>query len=702
MHSSISSITVAELYSRYKQQREAGQFVSLEEVCRDYPHLLGQVRRIAEADKRLPEEAPVGSPAEPMDAETILRHQSVTPGDDPPEEPTRDLPQSPVHADDMAPTASFHPTAQRMEVDLPPSIPGYRIGAILGNGGMGAVWEATKVNLPDTTFALKVIRLNRFGDRMVTRFRREAAILSRLDHPNIVRIFEYNECDDGPYLTMRLLRGGTLHERMAEFQGDCAKAVRLMTSIAGAVAFVHRLKLDDDRSYCLLHRDIKPSNVLFDKVGEDATPYLTDFGLVRETIGENQGDDPTGDSKNRRRGHLGTLTLGGGVMGTPQYMPLESLCGDDTRIGPPADVFALGIMLYELTVCRRPFEGSLLTEMKAILRDTAVPPPSSIVPDFDSRLEAIILKCLQREPEARFQDAHELTEALKRWQQERVEAQQANPLPTPKRYRSNGLQIGAACLVVIATLALYFFVVRQDEPIRLSEQKTELARIAADLETRNEVDLFNEDGALRWSEWVAGPVQPRMGNRTIEFNNTFVSMLELVRNVPAGYRFELEIQHLPGTGGYVGVYLGRSIQPAQNGPHHCVLLLRLSDEGGFAPKDKNVGVVSMAASGCQTESPKGFAASSAFASAFVPKPQGKVRKVIIEFTQKELIVTVDTHRFDPVSRNRLLRFASEIGIVRPAELGALTPTFRPDEGIGIYVHGGGIRLCSAKLIKAIP
>jgi len=152
-----------------------------------------------------------------------------------------------------------------------PALPGYTIVRQIGKGGMGRVYEA--VNRLGRRVALKVIRSDRLSPELAARFRNEAGALQDLDHPNIARIFEYNEHDGQAFFTMRLLRGGTLVDRFEGYRNDPRLAVELLAAVADAVACVHRRNL--------LHRDLKPSNILFD---EEGRAYVTDFGLVKYVV----------------------------------------------------------------------------------------------------------------------------------------------------------------------------------------------------------------------------------------------------------------------------------------------------------------------------------------------------------------------------------------------------------------------------------
>jgi hypothetical protein len=195
-------------------------------------------------------------------------------------------------------------------------IGGYRIERLLGRGGMGMVYEATQISLKRRV-ALKFLCPEAAGSAVLqTRFRREALLQAALDHPHILEVYETGLCDAGLFIAMRLVRGETLRDKLADGPLDPAYAVRVLTPIADA--------LDTAHACGVVHRDVKPQNILVCAQGH---AYLADFGLVRRTLAD------------------ATLTEPGSILGTPRYMAPELLRGGDGS--PASDIYAFAAMVRE-------------------------------------------------------------------------------------------------------------------------------------------------------------------------------------------------------------------------------------------------------------------------------------------------------------------------------------------------------------------
>ncbi|MBM4068117.1 MAG: serine/threonine protein kinase [Planctomycetes bacterium] len=262
----------------------------------------------------------------------------------------------------------------------------YELRALLGRGGMGAVYLAHDPHL-DRLVALKIPRL--FDDDSLVwreRFLAEARAAATLHHPNICTVFEVGEVDSRPYLTMAYIEGETLAARLRRTGSPpIPEAIALVQTIARAMAEAH------DRR--IVHRDLKPANVIIDRRGQ---PVVMDFGLALRVTA-------TDDLR---------LTMSGVAMGTPAYMPPEQAGGDHDAIGPPADVYALGVILYELVTHRLPFQGKTFGKLLAQIERDPPPLPSVANPTIDPTLEAIILRALEKAPEHRFATAGAFADAL--------------------------------------------------------------------------------------------------------------------------------------------------------------------------------------------------------------------------------------------------------------------------------------------------
>ncbi|RIK81229.1 MAG: serine/threonine protein kinase [Planctomycetota bacterium] len=253
----------------------------------------------------------------------------------------------------------------------------------LGRGGMGVVYRARQLSL-GREVALKMIldgRLASAADR--SRFQAEAEAAARLQHPAIVPIYEVGEHDGRPYFSMKLVEGQTLAQRLAQGPMPQRDAARLVAEVAWAIHYAH--------SQGVLHRDLKPSNLVIDAEGR---PHVTDFGLAKRMEGD------------------ASLTKSGAILGTPAYMAPEQAAGSRGQVGPAADIYALGTILYQMLVGRPPFQSaSPVDTLIAVLEHDPVP-PRMLDANVDADLEMIALKCLQKPPELRYPTAAALANDL--------------------------------------------------------------------------------------------------------------------------------------------------------------------------------------------------------------------------------------------------------------------------------------------------
>ncbi len=256
----------------------------------------------------------------------------------------------------------------------------------LGEGAMGVVFEARQVSL-NRPVALKMIRAGLFAaEADLRRFRIEAEAVAHLDHPRIVPIYGIGEHDDCHYFSMKLVRGGSLAQRLPDYAADPRAAARLVALIAQAIQHAH------DRG--ILHRDLKPSNILLD---EEGRPLLTDFGLAKRS-----GDDSG-------------LTQSGVIVGTPSYMAPEQASGHEAVVTALTDVYGLGAVLYALLTGRPPFVADTILGTIEQVRGRPPVPPSRINPRVGRDLETICLRCLEKDPWRRYVSADALANDLMRW-----------------------------------------------------------------------------------------------------------------------------------------------------------------------------------------------------------------------------------------------------------------------------------------------
>jgi serine/threonine protein kinase len=260
----------------------------------------------------------------------------------------------------------------------------YRILEMLGEGGMASVYKAYDTSL-ERNVAIKVIRTEKGQDEhFLHRFVRESKALAKLSHPNIVHINDFGEQDGIPYVVMDYLPGGTLIEKMGN-PLPYQEAARLLTPIAQALEFAHQMHI--------VHRDIKPANIL---LTQNNLPMLSDFGIAKILEEEQQTN----------------LTGTGVGIGTPEYMAPEQ--GQGSKVDYRADIYALGVVFYELVTGRKPFRAD--TPMAVIIKHMTEPltRPREFVPDLPESVEKIIFKSMAKKPENRYQDMGAFAAALEK------------------------------------------------------------------------------------------------------------------------------------------------------------------------------------------------------------------------------------------------------------------------------------------------
>src|SRR5437899_2741453 len=363
------------------------------------------------------------------------------------------------------PAPDAAPSLFASEPDQRLALPDYEILERIGRGGMGVVYRARQLSL-NRIVALKVIAAGDWASPAVlARFGREAEAAAKLDHPHIVPIYEVGEHEANPFLVMRFVEGASLAERLSDFTGslpppiDRANAHRRQLDIARLLALVaHAVHYAHGRG--VLHRDLKPSNILLDEQG---APHLTDFGIAK------LADEETG------------LTQTAELLGTPAYMAPEQAAGK--RLTGAADIYSLGVILYELLTGRRPFEADKPVEMLRKVIEQEPPHPALVDESVDRDLATISLKCLDKNPARRYASALQLAEDLERWQRcEPILARPAGPIVRLRRWAARNPAVATLIVGLIAGMALTLGLLakareeRNRKSIALAILRTETAR----------------------------------------------------------------------------------------------------------------------------------------------------------------------------------------------------------------------------------
>ena len=313
--------------------------------------------------------------------------------------------------------SSPHGVAEKRE-DALPAIPGFEVLGVLGRGGMGVVYKARQAGLKRIV-ALKMILSGTYADQAQrARFVREAEAVARLQHANIVQIFQIGEHDGNPYFSLEYCDGGSLAEMLSGTPLPAADATHVVGLLTSAMHAAHQQNI--------IHRDLKPANILLgirhsalgvseaEKSSQPSataapptnaecripvafTPKITDFGLAKHL-------DDVGQ------------TATGAVMGTPSYMAPEQASGETKTHGPAADIYALGAILYECLTGRPPFKAANSLETVMMVVGSEPVPPRELNPRIPRDLETICLKCLEKDPHKRYASPADLGADLARFE----------------------------------------------------------------------------------------------------------------------------------------------------------------------------------------------------------------------------------------------------------------------------------------------
>jgi tRNA A-37 threonylcarbamoyl transferase component Bud32 len=377
-----------------------------------------------------------------------------------------------------------------------PTVPGYEVLGELGRGGMGVVYKARQLKL-NRTVALKMILAGPLaGPEHRARFLSEAESVARLRHPNIVQIYEIGEALGRPFFSMEFMEGSSLDRRLDGTPLPPRAAVQLVETLARAVHHAHEQGV--------IHRDLKPANVLLaisdasqkrqaeqrfcEASLNDCVPKITDFGLAKRL-----------DEVGR------TLTA---VLGTPAYMAPEQAAGRTKEVGPAADIWALGVILYELLTGRAPFKADSAMETVAMASADDPVSPKRLNRKVPRDLETICLKCLRKEPARRYASAEALAEDLAAFREGRpIRARPAGVLERAVKWAKRRPALAAALAVTMLALAglgaggFVLAVERLErDRARLERDRMEDARLQAENErqTRRQVQaaLGREQQAL--------------------------------------------------------------------------------------------------------------------------------------------------------------------------------------------------------------
>ncbi len=473
-----------------------------------------------------------------------------------------------------APTVTA-PTADGLPLPTPPA--GYEFLNRLGGGGMGVVYLARE-QASQRLVAMKFLRHP--GDQTsLDRFVTELRALAKLDHPNIVRVYGHDFLRADPYFTMEYAPGGPLSHAV-KGAAPPAEAVRLIRVVAGAIAAAH--------AGDVIHRDLKPSNIL---LTADGTPKVADFGLAKQLD------------------HLDSVTRASGALGTPSYMPPEQISQKLGKIGPWSDVYGLGATLYHLLTGRAPFVSDTPEEIIQQVRARAPDRLRALNTAVPAALEAIVLRCLDKNPKDRYQSVTELIADL-----DRYEAGQRPVAPELTRARRaklwvvgnrNWLAVTAGVLVLLAgafVLGAAYWPVPKPPAVEARVEIDPWDAARKELAAGRSVTLVGAKGAPARHNWRVRPAtlgESPLNDGACYFESVDSSVLELFDD-PGIDSYVLSMDVLyhgtrPRGNGYVGPVFGITEPDGANGRtvfrHYAVVMKDVVNGSGAPARESAVRVM---------------------------------------------------------------------------------------------------------------
>jgi serine/threonine-protein kinase len=422
---------------------------------------------------------------------------------------------------------------------------------------MGVVFKACHTTLGHVV-ALKMILEGKDPDptgEAIRRFRLEAQAIAQFNHPHIVRLYEFGEQDGTPYFAMAFAAGGNLAQNAARFTEDPRSAVALVEKIARAVNYAH--------GKGILHRDLKPSNLLLDEKGE---PLVGDFGLAKFMDGD------------------GDMTRTGAVLGTPSYMAPEQASGHNIKIGRGTDVWALGVILYELLTGRKPFAADGGGEALCDGRRNEPTTPRRLGPGLDRGLEAIVLHCLEPDPRDRYPSAAALADDLQRWLDGKPPREARSVWARLRRWRQrHSLATGVflLALLALAGLAVAFTLFDPGRPVKALKR---------DLGAGKPVTLIGDLGGPKYSHWAFGGGNVDVNShREFQIDAFSRGLLELLpASLPSMFILRAQVLQPTVTPSEAGLYFAFSEQGTSQGVVQSFMTLSFSEreDDSHNPDDK--------------------------------------------------------------------------------------------------------------------
>jgi serine/threonine protein kinase len=558
-----------------------------------------------------------------------------------------------------------------------PAIPGYAFLERLPAGGPGVVYKARQTDL-NLDVALKMIRFEEDAadPRRQALFRREAEAVARLNHPHVVRIYDFGEHQGRPYYTMEYVAGGSLQKRLKAGPLPPREAAALVETLARALHAVHQKGI--------VHRDLKPGNVL---LAGGTHPKIADFGLAKFLDAEK------------------SLTPSEAIVGTVSYMAPEQAAGRGSEVKEPADVYGLGAILYHTLTGRPPFEGDTFLDVlgQVISRE---PKPLGLGRTYRD-LEAVCLKCLEKEPGKRYASAAELSDDLHRFLEgEQTQARPRRWYEKAWRWVRRRPWVGAAAvLCVMAPIVFSLLSPMPDSTARPPDPDRERQRVAELLEEGTPYVFAGSEplqGPFRLVVGDARSISPNAVEGTFSLETFENCLLELVADPKQDrYRFSVELRHEEaGVNSEIGLFFGlRSHFTGKGALQHGYFALAFADRGNRAWTEK--GKDGEPVSRIQT---RGYFQKNKYTYGYVVGKEipfrptapdlrpSDWRTIALEVNPAGVTVLWQLEQgrlavVDRIPAAQLERCLNELRKQFP-DMAGISPNYQPRLGLGLYVNRG--------------